>query len=82
MTDDELALLGHLIGDGCTLPRHVMQYTTRERVPGDEVARLATRFWRRGDTAHQPGTDVVSGLSRRQWTSHAQYAQSRRGVAR
>jgi replicative DNA helicase len=26
MTDDELALLGHRIGDGCTLPRHVIQY--------------------------------------------------------
>ncbi|HEY7020578.1 MAG TPA: DnaB-like helicase C-terminal domain-containing protein, partial [Ktedonobacterales bacterium] len=42
MTDDELALLGHLIGDGCTLPRHVMQYTTREHVLAEEVARLAT----------------------------------------
>jgi replicative DNA helicase len=42
MTDDELALLGHLIGDGCTLPRHVMQYTTRGRVLADEVVRLAT----------------------------------------
>jgi replicative DNA helicase len=30
MSDDELALLGHLIGDGCTLPRHIIQYTTRE----------------------------------------------------
>jgi replicative DNA helicase len=26
----EAALLGHLIGDGCTLPRHAIQYTTRE----------------------------------------------------
>ncbi len=30
LSDQELALLGHLIGDGCTLPRHVIQYTTRE----------------------------------------------------
>jgi len=30
MSSSELALLGHLIGDGCTLPRHVIQYTTRE----------------------------------------------------
>jgi len=29
MRRDELALLGHLIGDGCTLPRHAIQYTTR-----------------------------------------------------
>src|SRR5581483_6343326 len=28
MTNDELALLGHLIGDGCTLPKHSIQYTT------------------------------------------------------
>jgi replicative DNA helicase len=42
MTDDELALLGHLIGDGCTLPRHVIQYTTRERELAETVAQLAT----------------------------------------
>lgn len=30
MSDAELALLGHLIGDGCTLPRHTTQYTTNE----------------------------------------------------
>jgi len=30
ITNDQLALLGHLIGDGCTLPRHSIQYTTRE----------------------------------------------------
>jgi len=30
MTAAELALLGHLIGDGCTLPKHAIQYTTRE----------------------------------------------------
>ncbi|MCW1967837.1 MAG: replicative DNA helicase [Anaerolineae bacterium] len=50
MTNEALALLGHLIGDGCTLPKHVIQYTTREadlaqivfdlaqKVFGDEVA--------------------------------------------
>lgn len=49
MSDQELALLGHLIGDGCTLPTHALQYTTREtdlaqivhdlalKVLGDEV---------------------------------------------
>ena len=42
MTDDELALLGHLIGDGCTLPRHVIQYTTREPALAQTVADLAT----------------------------------------
>ena len=29
MSDPELALLGHLIGDGCTLPRHAIQYGLR-----------------------------------------------------
>jgi replicative DNA helicase len=42
MSADELALLGHLIGDGCTLPRHVIQYTTREPLLADTVAELAT----------------------------------------
>ncbi len=42
LTDDELALLGHLIGDGCTLPRHVIQYTTRERELAETVVHLAT----------------------------------------
>jgi replicative DNA helicase len=41
MSDNELALLGHLIGDGCTLPRHVIQYTTRERELAEIVADLA-----------------------------------------
>jgi replicative DNA helicase len=45
MTDDELALLGHLIGDGCTLPRHAIQYTTRERELAEIVAALATRVF-------------------------------------
>jgi replicative DNA helicase len=42
MTRDELALLGHLIGDGCTLPRHAIQYTTREPLLARTVAELAT----------------------------------------
>jgi len=45
MTDDELALLGHLIGDGCTLPRHTIQYTTKDRELADLVAGLATRVF-------------------------------------
>ena len=42
MTGPELALLGHLIGDGCTLPRHAIQYTTNELRLAIEVAELAT----------------------------------------
>lgn len=45
MTDDELAFLGHLIGDGCTLPRHAIQYTTRERDLAETVADLSTRIF-------------------------------------
>ncbi len=42
MGADEVALLAHLIGDGCTLPRHAIQYTTAERPLADLVAHLAT----------------------------------------
>ncbi|MGO8947037.1 MAG: replicative DNA helicase [Ktedonobacterales bacterium] len=45
---EELALLGHLIGDGCTLPRHVIQYTTNDRDLAETVAQLATLVF--GDT--------------------------------
>ena len=41
MSDSELALLGHLIGDGCTLPRHAIRYTTREHDLATTVADLA-----------------------------------------
>jgi replicative DNA helicase len=47
MSRDELALLGHLIGDGCTLPRHAIQYTTREHALASRVADLATRVFGR-----------------------------------
>jgi len=45
MSDDELALLGHLIGDGCTLPRHVQQYTTNDLHLAETVAALAARVF-------------------------------------
>lgn len=41
LSNGELALLGHLIGDGCTLPRHVIQYTTREKDLAEAVVELA-----------------------------------------
>jgi replicative DNA helicase len=41
MSDSELALLGHLIGDGCTLPTHAIQYTTKDRELAGAVALLA-----------------------------------------
>jgi replicative DNA helicase len=41
LSDEELALLGHLIGDGCTLPRHSIQYTSLEADLAERVAVLA-----------------------------------------
>jgi replicative DNA helicase len=38
----ELGLLGHLIGDGCTLPSHAIQYTTNDEVLAEIVCKLAT----------------------------------------
>jgi len=59
MTPDELALLGHLIGDGCTLPRHAVQYTTREDDLAEYVADLAGRVF---------GSNVAPRVHReRQW---------------
>ncbi|BAU09877.1 replicative DNA helicase [Leptolyngbya sp. NIES-3755] len=43
ISDEKLALLGHLIGDGCTLPRHAIQYTTRELDLAEAVSNLATQ---------------------------------------
>ena len=37
---EKLALLGHLMGDGCTLPSHAIQYTTRE----DDLADIGTAY--------------------------------------
>jgi replicative DNA helicase len=45
MSDAELALIGHLIGDGCTLARHVMQYTTREEDLATTVVSLAVEVF-------------------------------------
>jgi len=46
MQPAELALLGHLIGDGCTLPCHVIQYTTREEDLAEMVANLAREIFK------------------------------------
>jgi replicative DNA helicase len=48
MSDAELALLGHLIGDGCTIPSHAVQYTTHELELAELVAALAKEVF--GDT--------------------------------
>ena len=46
ISDEKLALLGHLIGDGCTLPRHAIQYTTRELDLAEKVSSLAIQAFR------------------------------------
>jgi len=45
MSNDELALLGHLLGDGCTLPKHAMQYTTNDPTLAEVVAELAVKVF-------------------------------------
>jgi replicative DNA helicase len=45
MSAAELGLLGHLIGDGCTLSTHAIQYTTKDPSLAEEVARLATALF-------------------------------------
>ena len=44
MADDELVLLGHLIGDGCTLARHAIQYTTTDEANVAAVVEAASHF--------------------------------------
>lgn len=45
MKDAELALMAHLIGDGCTLPRHSIQYTTGKKDLAEIVSRLAKELF-------------------------------------
>ncbi len=45
MENEELALLGHLIGDGCTLARHAIQYTTREKDLAELVSKIYISFF-------------------------------------
>lgn len=45
MAKAEIALLGHLLGDGCTLPRHAIQYTTREKDLAELVVQLAVEVF-------------------------------------
>jgi replicative DNA helicase len=75
LSDDELALLGHLIGDGCTLPRHAIQYTTRERELAEIVANLATRVF--GD-AVRPRISVERGWHQVYLSAAARLTHGRR----
>ncbi len=72
MTDAELALLGHLIGDGCTLPRHAIQYTTRE----PELAELVA------DLAREAFGERITPAIRRERTWHQVYLSATERLAR
>lgn len=50
ITSSEAALLGHLIGDGCTLPRHCVQYTTDELLGAETVVSLVKEVF--GESVH------------------------------
>lgn len=41
VSDAQLGLLGHLIGDGCTLPRQPIHYTTNDLLLAETVVQLA-----------------------------------------
>ncbi len=45
MTEAEVALLGHLIGNGCVLPRHTVQYTTADETLAYMVAGFASQIF-------------------------------------
>jgi replicative DNA helicase len=76
MRDEELALLGHLIGDGCALPRHAVQYTTSDeemaslvvalaRSVSEELARLAQSdvYWDKVTSIEQEGIEDVFDMT-------------------
>ncbi|MBX9876896.1 MAG: replicative DNA helicase [Candidatus Obscuribacterales bacterium] len=45
ITLDELALLGYLIGDGCTLANHSIQYTSADLDLAEDASRVATAIF-------------------------------------
>jgi replicative DNA helicase len=45
MSPAELGLLGHLIGDGCTLPKHAIQYMTSDATLAEHVVGLANEVF-------------------------------------
>jgi replicative DNA helicase len=76
MRDEELALLGHLIGDGCALPRHAVQYTTSDeemaslvvalaRSVSEELVRLAQSdvYWDKVTSIEQEGIEDVFDMT-------------------
>ncbi|MBS1999844.1 MAG: replicative DNA helicase, partial [Cyanobacteria bacterium SZAS LIN-2] len=45
MSTDELGLLGYLIGDGCTLARHALQYTTKDEDLANNALALSSKLF-------------------------------------
>ncbi len=74
----KLRCLGHLIGDGCTLPRHAIQYTTQRNRPGRTGQRSCRSGLRHEDpaTSTSRNVQVVSSLSVSDRPSHARSSQS------
>ncbi|HSD83369.1 MAG TPA: replicative DNA helicase, partial [Anaerolineae bacterium] len=66
VTYAEAALLGHLIGDGCTLPRHAIQYTTCEFDLAETVL----------DLARQVFGDQLQPSIKREWNWYQVYLSS------
>ncbi len=77
MSDSELALLGRLIGDGCTLPTHAIQYTSSDEDLAHSCAELASEVF--GD-AGKPAS-VASGRGFRRTSRHADSGRRRNPVA-
>lgn len=59
LTHEQVGLLGLLIGDGCTLPRHAIQYTTADRDLAEHAAALAESAF--------PGGICPRIVSERRW---------------
>jgi replicative DNA helicase len=57
MSEAELVLLGHLMGDGCTLDRHAIQYTTTD--PANVDAKLTLLVDRVSALHSNPNVDVI-----------------------
>jgi replicative DNA helicase len=67
---DELSLLGHLLGDGCILPKQPYHYTTKERIG------MSWREIHKGlNTAYSGSSLLKSGLSRKRMARLADVLQ-------
>ena len=66
ISNDQLALLGHLIGDGCTLPRHSIQSArVASVVKSDDLKKLSTSsiYWDQLVSISKADTEEVYDLT-------------------